>query len=110
MAGRLPASPQEREVSVVTRGVVPSAMPLIALPDAASCAWQVRDPLPRNPTVKLPYTLLKWGLARALFSTAGFLSYAAKHGKSPPMALEDAVGSPVNIMSLVCSCFLGVSG
>lgn len=65
---------------------------------------------PRNLIVNLPYKLLKSGLAWALFSAVSFLSYAAKHGKSPSVALEDAVGSPVNIMSLVCSCFLGVSG
>lgn len=68
----------------------------------------VRDLLPQNPIVNLPHTLLKPGLA--LFSAVSFLFYAAKHGKSPSMALEVAVGSPVNIMSLVCSCFLGVSG
>lgn len=46
MAGRLPASTQEREVSVVMRSVIPSAMPVITLPDTASCACQTRDPLP----------------------------------------------------------------
>lgn len=110
MAGRLPASTQEGEVSVVMRGVIPSAVPVNTLPDTASCACQTRDPLPWNPIVNLTYTLLKSGLAWALFSAMGFLSYTAKHGKSPSMALVDAVGSPVNIMSLVCSCFLGVSG
>lgn len=82
MAGRLPASTQEKEASVVTRGIIPSAMPVITLPDTASCACQTRDPLPRNPIVNLPYTLLKSGLAWALFSAASFLSYTAKHGKS----------------------------
>lgn len=40
MAGRFPASTQEREVSVVMRGVVPSAVPVITLPDTASGACQ----------------------------------------------------------------------
>lgn len=70
----------------------------------------VRDPLPRNTIVNLAHTLLKSGLSQALFSAVSFLFYTAKHGKSPSMALEAAVGSPVNIMSLVRSCFLGVSG
>lgn len=107
MAGRFPASTQEREVSVVMRGVIPSATPAIT-----HCLTQplllVRDPLPQNPIVNLPHTLLKPGLA--LVSAVSFLFYSATHGKSPSMALEVAVGSPVNIMSLVRSCFLGVSG
>lgn len=106
MAGQLPASTQEREVSSYLR----CHTFCNACYHTTSCACQTRDPLPWNPIVNLPYIVLKSGLAWVLFSAASFLSYTAKHGKSPSMALEDAVGSPVNIMSLVCSCFLGVSG
>lgn len=116
MAGRFPASTQEREISVVMRGCPGLAQPAteVSYLLLSHCLTQplllVRDPLPQNPVVNLADTLLKSGLARALFSAVSFLFYSAKHGKSPSMALEVAVGSPVNIMSLVRSCFLGVSG
>lgn len=78
MTGRIPASTQEREVSVVMQDAIPSAMPVITLPDTASFARQMRGPLSTKPSREFPYTLLKSGLARALFSAANFLSYMAK--------------------------------
>lgn len=51
MAGMLPASTQEREVSAVTRGVILSAVSVITLPDTASCACQAKDPLPWNQAI-----------------------------------------------------------
>lgn len=93
MAGRIPASIQEREVSSYVRcytfcNACDHTAPcnLLCLSDMRSFSMKIYCEFP------LCTSEARLGLSSSQCTT--FLFHPAKNGKSPSMALEDAVGSP----------------